>query len=249
MLGVEVFSFEAYTFAAAELGTVNLNASNILAQIDITNFTALPLGLAFAATIRVGNLLGAGDPVAAHRSALICTGVCLAAMFVSASLVLIFPEKLGLIFSNDKQVVARTAQVSPFLAVMMVFDGIQATVGGVLRGMGKQSFLAGGGFVAFFVLGLPLGLVLCFGFGLGLEGLWCSLCCGALSMMLSFGWKAFLGVDWQAEAVLAMQDAAQPLADAAKEGDGGGAATADEKAVSCHDTVVLSHVSGRRGSG
>ena len=62
---------------------------------------------------------------------------------------------------------------------MQVADCGQAAVGGILRGMGRQTFVALLNLVGFWVVGLPVGYVLAFHVeGIGVAGLWWGLTAG-----------------------------------------------------------------------
>ncbi len=60
MLALEAGSFEITTAFAGRLGTVAVSAHSALLGICTYTFISFPFAVATAATIRVGNLLGAG---------------------------------------------------------------------------------------------------------------------------------------------------------------------------------------------
>ncbi len=49
-------------------GTVQVDAHNVMLTLCEFSYVALPFGIATAATIRVGNMLGAGNHASARRS-------------------------------------------------------------------------------------------------------------------------------------------------------------------------------------
>ena len=49
-------------------GTIEVDAHNVVLTICEFSYVAVPLGIATAATIRVGNMLGANNPESARRS-------------------------------------------------------------------------------------------------------------------------------------------------------------------------------------
>lgn len=97
--------------------------------------------------------------------------------------------------------------VLPALVVLIYGDGTQAVLSGVVRGAGLQPSAARLNLLSYYVLGLPLGALLAFGFKLGLVGLWVGLAfatnfqTAALGVLLS-------RLDWDAQAVKAAADAA-----------------------------------------
>jgi Na+-driven multidrug efflux pump len=49
-------------------GTTQVDAHNVMLSLCEFSYVSLPFGIATAATIRVGNMLGAGDHATAKRS-------------------------------------------------------------------------------------------------------------------------------------------------------------------------------------
>ena len=79
------------------------------------------------------------------------------------------------IFTSDSQVVDMFSKISPFVAMVMVFDGLQIAGAGALRGLGRQTIGMIFNFVAFYLVGIPLGYVLAFVAHFQLAGLWVGL--------------------------------------------------------------------------
>jgi len=74
-------------------------------------------------------------------------------------------------------------------AFFQLFDGIQTVVTGALRGSGDTRTPMICHFVAYWLIGLPLGYVLCFNYRMGARGLWIG-----LSLALILIGLALLGV-------------------------------------------------------
>ncbi|XP_066877582.1 multidrug and toxin extrusion protein 2-like [Kogia breviceps] len=73
---------------------------------------------------------------------------------------------------------------------------VQCLYGGVLRATGRQAFGAGVNAVTYYVVGLPLGVVLTFVVGLGITGLWLGmLACVFLAAAAFVTYTACM--DWQ----------------------------------------------------
>jgi Na+-driven multidrug efflux pump len=68
MMALEAWMFEMMTVFAGHVGDVALDAHNILLLIAGFFFLSFPLGISIAATIRVGNLVGAGEASRAKRA-------------------------------------------------------------------------------------------------------------------------------------------------------------------------------------
>ena len=63
-------------------------------------------------------------------------------------------------------------------AVFQLSDGIQAVGAGVLRGAGDTKWAFYANLFGHWFIGLPVALLLGFGMGLGIVGLWWGLCAG-----------------------------------------------------------------------
>jgi MATE family multidrug resistance protein len=61
-------------------------------------------------------------------------------------------------------------------AFFQLFDGLQAVATGALRGSGDTRTPMICHLIGYWIVGLPLGYVLCFHFGWGAPGMWTGLC-------------------------------------------------------------------------
>ncbi|XP_024608272.1 multidrug and toxin extrusion protein 2-like isoform X13 [Neophocaena asiaeorientalis asiaeorientalis] len=132
----------------------------------------IPMGLSIAVCFRVGTALGAADTVQAKRSAVSGTLCTVGTSLVVGTLLGLLRNKLGHIFTNDEEVVALVGKVLPLYVIFHLFEAVCCLYGGVLRGTGRQAFGAVVNAVTYYVVGLPLGVVLTFVVGLGITGLW-----------------------------------------------------------------------------
>lgn len=143
-------------------------------------------------------MFAAGHAATARRAFLggIASGTlmqaCICIVIVS------FGKQLVTLFTNDAAVIASCCTVLPLLAGLVFFDGVNAVVSGVLRGSGRQMLGAGINVIGYWVIGVPLAAYLAFRGGLGLQGFWVGVTCGAfvqavVLLTVLFRW------DWQAE--------------------------------------------------
>ncbi|MGE4619435.1 MAG: MATE family efflux transporter [Planctomycetota bacterium] len=195
--GVEVWTFQAATLMAGQIGEIELAAHIIV--LKIISFTFMfPLGIAGSATTRVGNLLGMGEVPQARKAAQ--TAICLGATVMAASGVVIWLMGIRLpgIFTTDAAVLASTLSLIPIAAGFQIFDGIQAVTAGVLRGAGKTIPAAVIGIIGFPLLTLPLAYHLTFKEELGLPGIWWAYLIGlVITAALLVGWFALTTHQWK----------------------------------------------------
>ena len=92
-----------------------------------------------AASVRVSNELGAGRPAAARLAAQTVAVLALTLMVCIAMLLASLHRLLPLIITSDKAVIDGTQRVIPTVAYMLIGDGVNAVLSGVVRGCGRQA--------------------------------------------------------------------------------------------------------------
>ncbi|KDQ10326.1 hypothetical protein BOTBODRAFT_36427 [Botryobasidium botryosum FD-172 SS1] len=197
----EWWSWEIIGLASSFLGPIALASQSVLV---VTASTAWQIhnSLSIATSIRIGNLVGAGDSARAglaSRVAFLCGSVLVA---ITSTIFLVFRNSWALLFNNDVDVVKAVSHIMPLLALFQIFESINSISGGVLRAQGKQFIGAMLNVTAYYVLGIPLGLLLAFRFGMDLHGLWIG-GTAALAYAGCVGVWLVMRTDWELEVVRA----------------------------------------------
>jgi MATE family multidrug resistance protein len=176
---LEVGVFASATVLAGKLAAESLAAHHVVLMIAGTTFM-VPLGISSAGAVAVGHAIGRRDPHAAKRAGWIA--IALAASFMAVMILVIVsaPQALLRIFTRNTDVLAIAVPLLFVAAVFQISDGIQVTATGVLRGAGDTRTPMYANLVAHWVVGLPVGYLLCFSFGLGVVGLWMGLSAGLI---------------------------------------------------------------------
>ena len=94
------------------------------------------------------------------------------AVFVS------IPKLIARLFTPNPAVIQVGAKLLLVAAAFQLFDGLQTVATGALRGAGDTRTPMLANFVAYWLMGLPFGYVLCFKLGWGALGIWIGLCGG-----------------------------------------------------------------------
>jgi MATE family multidrug resistance protein len=159
------------------LGTVALASHQVALQLAALTFM-VPVGVAQATSVLVGQSVGRGDPPGARRAA--GAGILLGAGFMAVTAVLLvaFPGTFARWFSADGAVIETTVLLLPIAGVFQIFDGLQVVASGALRGVADTRTPMVLTMVGFWVLGLPVSAVLGFGLGWGPQGIWWGLALG-----------------------------------------------------------------------
>jgi MATE family multidrug resistance protein len=189
-IALEVGIFSASTLVAGRLGAVAVSGHQIALIMASLTFM-VPLGVAQATSVRVGNAIGRRDAEGANVSG--WSGMALSAAFMSCSAFVLwtFPLTIVHIFTYDPAVAKVGVSLLAIAAVFQFFDGVQVTAIGALRGSGNTRIAMITDFVGWWLIGLPLGAWLCFGRGWGVRGLWFGLSAGLISIgcVLAVSWR------------------------------------------------------------
>ncbi|MDG1500235.1 MAG: MATE family efflux transporter [Planctomycetota bacterium] len=153
---VEMWAFQALSLMAGNLGEDSLAAHSLVMQL-VSLIFMIPLGIGIAASVRVGNLIGARDPLGAQRTAHVALALTGAFMAMISMVFIVFRNGLPHLFTSDPKLVAIAAGLFPIAACFQLCDGIQGVCGGILRGMGRVRAPALAHALGLYALGLPLG--------------------------------------------------------------------------------------------
>jgi MATE family multidrug resistance protein len=112
-------------------------------------------------------------------------------MVIAATTFVVMPRTLIGIFTRDESVLALGSTLLFVAAVFQLFDGLQGVTTGVLRGVADTRTPMITNLLAHWFFGLPVGYTLCFGFGIGVIGLWIGLSTGLIiaGVVLLYTWQ------------------------------------------------------------
>ena len=182
------FSLEGWAWSFSTMMAGWLGAAALAGHVIVLNLASLsfqvPLGIALAASVRVGNQIGAGDMPGARRSAAVSLALGAATMLGFALLFAVLRRELAELYTPDADALALAALVLPIAGAFQLFDGTQVVAGGILRGTGRTHVPALVNLIGFWGIALPLGWRWAFGLSGGLEGIWWGLTAGLFVVAL-----------------------------------------------------------------
>lgn len=174
--------FIAVTIMIGLFGTAALAAGAIANQIAAVAFM-VPIALAQASTIRVGNYAGSGDRANTRRSSWSAMIVGTAITAVTTVILLVWPEFwIGFYLDPSDALIAEvTAFAIPMVIIAGIFqipDGLQAIATSILRGLNDTKIPAVLGIASFWIAGVGSGAFAGFVLGWGPVALWGGLVLG-----------------------------------------------------------------------
>ena len=188
---VSLFAFAALMMGW--LGTIPLAAHGIAIQLASIAFM-IPLGLSFAATVRVGRADGRRDGPNLRRAGWAAMVVALVLALVTAAVLLLLPGPMARLFLDldNPQSGAVLAYAVPLLLVAALFqvaDTSQAIGAACCRGIKDTRVPMLLAILSYLLCGLPMAYGLGFGLGYGGVGVWFGLAGGLFVAGVVLNWR------------------------------------------------------------
>ncbi len=162
-IGVTYFA-ESSAFSLIALLVARFGSTQVAAHQIALNFSSLvfmlPLSLGIALLTRVGQSLGAGDPVAARFRSAVGVGTSVGLAVLSAILMAVFNHEIAAAYTSDAPVASLAAGLLFLAALFQVSDAAQVSTSCAIRGYKVTRAPMVIHLTAFWVFALPLGCVL-----------------------------------------------------------------------------------------
>lgn len=177
-----LFEVGAFAGAGVMVGWISkeaLAAHQIALSCAAMSFM-IPLGVSVACGIRVGAAFGAGDLRGVKLVYSTTLGFTFFQTLAAALFFIAAGGWLAAQFVADREVVALAASIFVVVGLFQIFDGAQVVALGALRGISDVNVPMVITFSAYWIVALPLGYLLGFGFDFGAVGIWVGLAFGLL---------------------------------------------------------------------
>ncbi|KAH7847697.1 hypothetical protein Vadar_029189 [Vaccinium darrowii] len=200
MVCLEWWSFELLVLLSGLLANPELESSVLSICLTTTSLHSLiPYSIGAVASTRVSNELGAGNPQAAQLA--VCTVMVLAVAEAIVMIATLFCCRfiLGYAYSDEKEVVDYVREMTPLLCLSIIMDSLLAVLSGIARGSGWQHIGAYVNFGAYYLVGIPLAIVLGFVQNLRGKGIWGGIVTGSTVQAIVLTSATCL-INWQEQA-------------------------------------------------
>ena len=149
----------------------------------------LPLGMAAAVAIRIGQASGSGDPARLRPIAVAAIGVVTIWMVAVTITLILLGGRIAAALSDDSGVVALATAMFVIVALIQVADGVQSTALGALRGIMDFVWPTRLTLLSYWLFALPLAAVLGFWAGFGPLGVWAGYGVGIALVAIILPWR------------------------------------------------------------
>ncbi|KAK8532270.1 hypothetical protein V6N13_131606 [Hibiscus sabdariffa] len=203
MACLEWWSFEILVLMSGLLPNSKLETSvlSICFSSDSLHYN-IPLGISVAASTRISNELGAGNPQAAQVTTFVSVLLTLVETLIASTILFCCRHVFGYAYSSESEVVLKVTQILPLVCLSLITDGLHAVACGIVRGIGWQHVGAYANLAAYYLAGIPAGILCGFVLKLRGEGLWVGMLVGSsvqallLALIIAFA-------DWKKQAIKA----------------------------------------------
>ncbi|KAI3895073.1 hypothetical protein MKX03_020931 [Papaver bracteatum] len=205
MLCLETWYYRILVLMAGNLN----NAKIVLSMLSLSGVMSIntwefmiPLGFFAATGVRVANELGAANGKGAKFATIVSATTSLVIGLLLSSTITIFNEKFAIIFTLSNDVLRAVDKLAVLLGTTILLNSIQPVLSGVAVGSGWQASVAYVNIGSYYIVGLPLGVVLGWVFHLGISGIWSGMIAGTAVQTLILI-ALTIRCDWDMQAKIA----------------------------------------------
>lgn len=195
VIGVEVGLFVGAALLMGRLGVAEAAAHQIALTAAATTFM-IPLGLGMAVTVRVGQKVGGGRPDQVAKAGWSAVGVALVFMSLTALLYMTRPLWVLQLFLDledprKAHTIALACELLYLAGIFQIFDGLQVTAIGALRGLKDVNVPLAIGAFWYWGVGLTSAIYLAFYTPMAHRGVWMGFVLGLLGASVSLAWRFY----------------------------------------------------------
>ncbi|XP_052201648.1 protein DETOXIFICATION 27-like [Diospyros lotus] len=201
MLCLENWYYRILILMTSNLRNAEITVDALSVCMSINGWEMMiPLAFFAATGVRVANELGAGRGKAARFATLVSVVQSTVIGLIFCAFIMIFHDKFALIFTSSADVLDAVDNLSVLLAVTILLNSVQPVLSGVAVGSGWQSKVAYINLGCYYMVGLPIGVVMGWVFHLGVEGIWGGMIFGGTAVQTVILAIVTMRTNWDKEA-------------------------------------------------
>lgn len=162
----------------------------------------IPLAFFAGTGVRVANELGAGNGKGARFATIVSVATSLVIGLFFCILIMALHDKFAFIFTTSSVVLDAVDHLSILLAFTILLNSVQPVLSGVAVGSGWQAMVAYVNIGCYYLIGVPVGVLMGWFFKLGVLGIWGGMIGGTAVQTLILA-IITIRCDWNKEALKA----------------------------------------------
>ncbi|XAR73452.1 hypothetical protein NMG60_11007423 [Bertholletia excelsa] len=165
----------------------------------------IPLAFFVGTGVRVANELGAGSGKGAKFATIVSVATSTIIGLLICLSILIFNDEIALLFTTSEPVLKAVSELKLLLASTILLNSVQPVLSGVAIGSGWQSYVAYINLACYYLIGVPLGVLLGWTFQHRVAGMWAGMVVGGTGLQTLILAVITIRCDWEEEARKARQ--------------------------------------------
>ncbi|URE42457.1 protein TRANSPARENT TESTA [Musa troglodytarum] len=173
MLCLENWYYLVLILLTGSLKNAEIAVDAISICMNINNWELMiPLAFFAGTGVRVANELGAGNSRGAKFATVVSVVTSTVIGLFNFCVIVVLHDKFALIFSSSTVVLDAVDKLSLLLAIAILLNSIQPILSGVAVGAGWQATVAYVNVGSYYLIGIPVGVIMGWVFHLGVRGVW-----------------------------------------------------------------------------
>lgn len=178
---LEFLAFNVITILVGRQEGLYAAVHNILTTISSVTF-GIPLSISTALSVKVAYNYGANNKNEIIKYSKAGSIMGIGIMALAGIILAVFPKQIINLFTGDTEVLKIALPLIFIVAMYQIFDGFQVIMGGILKGFKMTKFVSNAVLFCYWVIAMPIALILVGKFGLLLQGYWIALATALFSM-------------------------------------------------------------------
>lgn len=203
MLCLEIWYYKVLVLLTGHLRDPEIAVDSLSICMNVNGWEfMIPLGFLAATSVRVANELGTGNGKAAKFAVIVSASTSTAIGLVFLVLIILLRQEFALAFTSSAIIKEAVSKLAVLLAFTILLNSVQPVLSGVAIGAGWQAYVAWINIGCYYVIGVPLGVLLGWVFNLSVLGIWTGMICGTAVQTLTLAYITHR-CDWEGEATKA----------------------------------------------